>query len=56
LNYFDTDGKIITVSRKGQLIELSLPEVNRNFYLDYSVSKVKNPTSQQKRAFDFWMK
>jgi predicted metalloprotease with PDZ domain len=56
LNYFDTDGKIITVSRKGQLIELSLPEANRNFYLEYSVSKIENPTDQQKKAFDFWMK
>jgi predicted metalloprotease with PDZ domain len=55
LNYFDTDGKIITVSRKGQLIELSLPEVNRNFYLEYSVSKVESPTKQQQKAFDFWI-
>ena len=56
LNYFDGDLKIITVSRKGELIELSLSEMNRNFYLEYNVSKIENPTIQQKKAFEFWMK
>jgi predicted metalloprotease with PDZ domain len=56
LNYFDGDIKIITVIRKGQLIELSLPQLDREFYLEYSISKVENPTINQKKAFDFWMK
>ena len=56
LNYFEMDKKIISVSRKGQLIELSLSEMNRNFYLEYNVSQIENPTIQQKKAFEFWMK
>jgi predicted metalloprotease with PDZ domain len=56
LNYFELDRKIITVSRKGQLVELSLPEANRNFFIEYSVSKVENPTTQQQKSFDFWIK
>jgi len=56
LNYFEMDKKIISVSRKGELIDLSLSEMNRNFYLEYNVSKIENPTIQQKKAFEFWMK
>ena len=56
LNYFDLDSKVITVSRKGQLIALSLPEVDRNFYMEYSVSKIENPNINQRKAFDFWIK
>lgn len=56
LAYFDLDMKRITVIRKGQIVELSLPEVNRSFYLDYGIRKIENPNQHQKRAFDFWSK
>ena len=56
LSYFDLDMKKLTVVRKGQICELTLPEVNRNFYLDYGIRKIENPNHHQKRAFDFWAK
>lgn len=56
LDYFDLDPKRLTVLRKGQLKELTLPEVNRNFYLEYGIGKQENPTNHQTRAFEFWSK
>jgi len=54
LAYFDLDAKKLTVLRKGALVELILPEVNRNFYLDYGIRQVENPNQHQKRAFEIW--
>ncbi len=54
LNYFDDDVKTLTISRKGRIIEVTLPEVNRYFYLDYSVKVTSEQTHAQKRAFQYW--
>ena len=56
LAYFEEDTKTLTVDRKGVLHELTLPEVNRNFYMKYNVVKAKDPNSIQKRAFEHWSK
>jgi predicted metalloprotease with PDZ domain len=56
LNYFDSDQKRLTVNRSGKLIELLLPEVNRNFYSEYTISPPKEPNQQQKKAFEAWVK
>lgn len=56
LAYFDLDPKTLTVLRKGQLHELLLPEVNRNFYLEYKIRKLENPNLPQRKAYEYWIK
>jgi len=56
LSYFDNDSKTITVNRSGVLKKLTFPEVNRNFYMEYSVEKRGNSSSDQKNAFLKWSK
>lgn len=54
LDYFDEDEKRMTVMRAGNLIELVLPEVNRNFYMEYQLKPVKDPNNFQKKGFAAW--
>lgn len=54
LRHFDDDVKTLTVARKGRIIEVTLPEVNRFFYLEYGISVASEPTHAQKRAFQHW--
>lgn len=56
LKYFDDNAKVLTVARAGRLIEMTLPEVNRNFYSEYTVVPIENPNTQQKSALSAWMK
>jgi predicted metalloprotease with PDZ domain len=55
LTYFDDDIKVLTVLRRGKLIEITMPIAVRNFYLDYSVKQIENPNQHQKRAFERWV-
>lgn len=54
LQYFEDDTKTLTVMRSGSLLELTLPEVNRNFYMKYSIKRVEKPNSVQSRAYEAW--
>lgn len=56
LNYFDDDAKTVTVNRAGTIIDVTFPEVNRNFYMNYSVKKIADPTKKQVSAYDRWKK
>jgi predicted metalloprotease with PDZ domain len=56
LVYFDDDVKTITVNRAGKLMEFTFPEVNRNFYMTYTVGKIKKPNGNQLAAFGAWKK
>lgn len=56
LTFFDDSNKKVTVFRKGKLIELHFPEVQRNFFLTYGVKMLDNPNSFQAKAFEFWSK
>jgi predicted metalloprotease with PDZ domain len=55
LTYFDANVKTITVVRSGKLIQCQLPEVNRFFYSEYSVSLNESANNLQKRALQAWM-
>lgn len=55
LEYFKDDSKKLTIVRNGRLIEFILPEVDRNFYMTYSVHKLENPNGPQKKAFEAWI-
>jgi hypothetical protein len=54
LNYFDENDKNIKVLRAGRMIELRLPEVQRNFYMEYTVVPLEAPNGPQKKAFEAW--
>lgn len=56
LEYFDNDVKTITVKRKGRMLDLSFPEVMRNFYNTYTVKKNPKPEKLNARAFLAWKK
>ncbi len=56
LTYFDDDVKVLSVMRRGKLIEITLPIAVRNFYLDYSVKQIENPNQHQKRGFERWVR
>lgn len=56
LSYFDDNAKTVTVLRDGRLMNFTFPEVNRNFYMNYSIGKVKAPDKDQRNAFDSWKK
>ena len=56
LNYFDNDAKRLTILRAGRVIELTLPEVNRNFYSEYSVVVLEKPNGPQIKALENWIK
>lgn len=54
LKYFDDDQKVLHLIRKGKILTLTVPEVNRNFYSEYAIVPVKEPNSHQKKAFEAW--
>lgn len=56
LQYVDDRPKVLTVLRAGRQLELTLPEVQRHFYLDYSLKITENPNGAQKKAFEHWSK
>lgn len=56
LEFVDDRPKQITVNRLGKLIELTLPEVQRNFYSEYGLRVVEKPSTAQKKAFEHWSK
>lgn len=54
LEYFDDEEKRLTINRGGRLLELVIPEVNRNFYMDTKLVLVDDPNSFQKKGFAAW--
>jgi len=56
LQYADDTTKTLTVIRAGKLVELTFPEVQRNFYLEYGIRPMENPTAAQKKALEHWSK
>jgi len=56
LEYFDNDPKKLTIIRANKLIEITLPEVMRNFYSEYSIVPAKELTKATTNAYDAWIK
>jgi predicted metalloprotease with PDZ domain len=56
LKYFDADAKRFTVVRDGMVLDVTLPEVQRNFFMKYEVKAVENPNGHQKAAYEAWKK
>jgi predicted metalloprotease with PDZ domain len=54
LNYFDASSKTLSIFRNGKLIDITLPEVNRFFYLSHKIHKKINLTPNQEKAIFAW--
>lgn len=54
LTFFDDEPKTVTLVRAGRMATFELPEVNRNFYMKYSVSVQENPNGPQQKIFKAW--
>jgi predicted metalloprotease with PDZ domain len=54
LNYFDASSKTLSFFRNGKLLQLTLPEVNRFFYLNHKIHKKGNLTTNQEKAILAW--
>ena len=54
LNFFDASSKTLSFFRNGKLLQLTLPEVNRFFYLYHKIHKKVNLTPNQEKAIFAW--
>ncbi len=54
LNYFDASSKTLSFFRNGKLLDITLPEVNRFFYLNHKIHKKVNLTPNQEKAIFAW--
>jgi predicted metalloprotease with PDZ domain len=56
LEMHDNQQKRLLIQRKGRIIELALPELQRTFFNIYSIQEVQNPNRSQQKGFEFWSK
>lgn len=54
LNYNDSGMKTLLINRNGRLLEKTLPEVNRFFYLTHSVHRLGILNQHQRKALKCW--
>ncbi len=54
LNYNDSGIKTLLINRNGRLLEKTLPEVNRFFYLTHSVHRLEILNQHQRKALKCW--
>ncbi|PKR80418.1 hypothetical protein CW751_10130 [Brumimicrobium salinarum] len=52
--FFRTDDKEITINRKGEIIQLHIPESHRPYYQRYFLRLIDAPDKNQIHAFDEW--
>lgn len=56
LTFSDDELKKFAVIRANRILELTLPEVNRNFYSEFDIKVISEPNAHQKRALEAWKK
>lgn len=54
LSFHDSNIKTLLIHRNGRLMEKTLPEVNRFFYLTHSIIKLDELNQHQRKALKFW--
>lgn len=54
LNYHDAGMKSVMIHRNGRILEKTLPEVNRYFYLTHTVHRLETLNQHQRKALKFW--
>ena len=55
IEYYNDDPKEFTVMRKLEVLTMTLPEVNRHFFLEYDVQNLKEINARQNKARNAWM-
>jgi predicted metalloprotease with PDZ domain len=55
-NYFACETITLTVNSAGVLRQLVLHPSNEQYYADYSIKAIENPTAEQQEAFAAWIK
>lgn len=56
LTYLDDQSKTLLIQRKGEVVSITLPVLQRTFYNTYRIVKTKDPNNFQKKAFEHWIK
>ncbi|MFA7273519.1 MAG: PDZ domain-containing protein [Crocinitomicaceae bacterium] len=56
LRMHDEDQKVLLIQRKGKVMQITLPQLNRTFFNVYSIQALENPTHHQQKALDAWKK
>ncbi len=54
IQYFENDQITLTIVRNGKVLNMICPHTNRTYYPTYFLTKVKIPSSLQKRIFKKW--
>ncbi len=54
VEFFKDNQIVLTVSRKGRIIELICPNTNRNYYPKYKLEKINNTSNLSKSTFRKW--
>ena len=54
LNFYDGGIKTLLLNRNGRLLEKTLPEVNRFFYLTHTVHRLETLNQHQRKALKHW--
>ena len=54
LSYHDSGIKTLLIHRNGRLLEKTLPEVNRYFYLSHSIKRMQTLNQHQRKALKNW--
>ena len=54
LNFYDGGIKTLLLNRNGHLMEKTLPEVNRFFYLTHTVHRLETLNQHQRKALKHW--
>lgn len=54
LSYFDDEEKHLTVNRAGMMITLTVPEVQRNFFMIHTLRVMETWNIHQKKGFAAW--
>jgi predicted metalloprotease with PDZ domain len=55
LRYFEADEKELTILRQGSLLRIILPEVDRFFFSEYSISEISEKSNLQIASRKAWM-
>tara|TARA_R110000737_G_scaffold350964_1_gene391643 strand:+ start:6275 stop:7987 length:1713 start_codon:yes stop_codon:yes gene_type:complete len=56
LELHDDEQKRLLIQRKGKVMEIALPELQRTFFNIYSIQELKSQSNSQKKALEAWMK
>ena len=54
LTYFNDDEKVLSIARKGKMLQKLLPQVDQEFMRKYTVVKLEETSRTQRAGFNKW--